>query len=180
MCFDFHPKDTNFYLAGTEEGLIHKCSCSYHQQFLETYKGHKGPVYKVAWNPFSTDMFLSCSADWSIKLWHQNSQTPILTFSSTTTVVHDIMWSPKSVFIFAAVNESRVEIWDLSVSILDPMITHSGNPEAKFTSVLFAKNTDCLLVGDSRGEVSVFELQNLAASITMKQSKSSEQKFFCQ
>nr|XP_038038631.1 dynein intermediate chain 4, axonemal isoform X3 [Anas platyrhynchos] len=170
MCFDFHPKDTNFYLAGTEEGLIHKCSCSYDQQFLETYKGHKGPVYKVAWNPFSTDMFLSCSADWSIKLWHQNSQTPILTFSSTTTVVHDIMWSPKSVFIFAAVNESRVEIWDLSVSILDPMITHSGNPEVKFTSVLFAKNTDCLLVGDSRGEVSVFELQNLAASSSTKRT----------
>uniref|UniRef100_A0A8B9VBZ4 Dynein axonemal intermediate chain 4 n=1 Tax=Anas zonorhyncha TaxID=75864 RepID=A0A8B9VBZ4_9AVES len=168
MCFDFHPKDTNFYLAGTEEGLIHKCSCSYDQQFLETYKGHKGPVYKVAWNPFSTDMFLSCSADWSIKLWHQNSQTPILTFSSTTTVVHDIMWSPKSVFIFAAVNESRVEIWDLSVSILDPVTTHSGNPEVKFTSVLFAKNTDCLLVGDSRGEVSVFELQNLAASSSTK------------
>lgn len=51
---------------------------------------------------------------------------------------------------------------------LDPMITHSGNPEVKFTSVLFAKNTDCLLVGDSRGEVSVFELQNLAASSSTK------------
>ncbi|XP_040421315.1 dynein intermediate chain 4, axonemal isoform X3 [Cygnus olor] len=168
MCFDFHPKDTNFYLAGTEEGLIHKCSCSYDQQFLETYKGHKGPVYKVAWNPFSTDMFLSCSADWTIMLWHQNSQMPILTFSSTTTVVHDIMWSPKSVFIFAAANESRAEIWDLSVSILDPVITRFANPEAKFTSVLFAKNADCLLVGDSRGEVSVFELQNLAASSSTK------------
>ncbi|XP_047918138.2 dynein axonemal intermediate chain 4 isoform X4 [Anser cygnoides] len=168
MCFDFHPKDTNFYLAGTEEGLIHKCSCSYDQQFLETYKGHKGPVYKVAWNPFSTDMFLSCSADWTIMLWHQNSQMPILTFSSTTTVVHDIMWSPKSVFIFAAANESRVEIWDLSVSILDPVITRFANPEAKFTSVLFAKNTDCLLVGDSRGEVSVFAPQNLAASSSTK------------
>lgn len=47
---------------------------------------------------------------------------------------------------------------------LDPVITRFANPEAKFTSVLFAKNTDCLLVGDSRGEVSVFELQNLAAS----------------
>ncbi|KAM6079204.1 dynein axonemal intermediate chain 4 isoform 2-T2 [Theristicus caerulescens] len=161
MCFDFHPKDTNFYLAGTEEGHIHKCSCSCNAQFLETYRGHKGPVYKVAWNPFSTDMFLSCSADWSIILWHQDSQTPILTFSSATAFVHDIMWSPKSAFIFAAANESRVEIWDLSVSIFNPVISRFANPRAKFTSVLFAKNTDCLLVGDSKGEVSVFELQNL-------------------
>ncbi|XP_040533131.1 dynein axonemal intermediate chain 4 [Gallus gallus] len=164
MCFDFHPKDTYLYLAGTEEGLIHKCSRSCNKQFLKTYRGHKGPVYKVAWNPFTTDTFLSCSVDWSVILWHQNSQTPILTFSSTTTVVHDIMWSPKSAFMFAAASESRVEIWDLSISILDPVITRFANPEAKFTSVLFAKNTDCLLVGDSRGEVSVFELQNLAAS----------------
>ncbi|NWI23530.1 WDR78 protein, partial [Sula dactylatra] len=163
MCFDFHPKDTDFYLAGTEEGHIHKCSCSCSEQFLETYRGHKGPVYKVAWNPFSTDMFLSCSADWSIILWHQDSQMPILTFSSTTAFVHDIMWSPKSAFIFAAANESRVEIWDLSVSTLYPVISCFAKPRVKFTSVLFAKSTDCLLVGDSKGEVSVFELQNLAA-----------------
>uniref|UniRef100_A0A8B9N6N1 Dynein axonemal intermediate chain 4 n=1 Tax=Accipiter nisus TaxID=211598 RepID=A0A8B9N6N1_9AVES len=163
MCFDFHPKDTNFYLAGTEEGHIHKCSCSCNEQFLETYRGHKGPVYKVAWNPFSSDMFLSCSADWSIILWHQDSQTPILTFSSATAFVHDVMWSPKSAYIFAAVNESRVEIWDLSASILNPVTSCFANPRVKFTSVLFAKNTDCLLVGDSKGEVSVFELQNLAA-----------------
>ncbi|KFQ51423.1 WD repeat-containing protein 78, partial [Pelecanus crispus] len=163
MCFDFHPKDTNFYLAGTEEGHIHKCSCSCNEQFLETYRGHKGPVYKVAWNPFSTDMFLSCSADWSIILWHQDSQTPILTFSSATAFVHDVMWSPKSAFIFAAANESRAEIWDLSVSILNPVISCFASPGVKFTSVLFAKNTDCLLVGDCKGEVSVFELQNLAA-----------------
>ncbi|XP_074454526.1 dynein axonemal intermediate chain 4 [Larus michahellis] len=163
MCFDFHPKDTNFYLAGTEEGHIHKCSCSSREQFLKTYRGHKGPVYKVAWNPFSTDMFLSCSADWSIILWHQDSQTPLLTFSSTTAVVHDVMWSPKSAFVFAAAKESRVEIWDLSVSILDPVISYFASPREKFTSVLFATNTDCLLVGDSNGEVGVFELQNLAA-----------------
>ncbi|KFQ53043.1 WD repeat-containing protein 78, partial [Nestor notabilis] len=168
MCFDFHPKDTNFYLAGTEEGCIYQCSCSSNGQFLKTYRGHKGPVYKVTWNPLSTDMFLSCSADWSIILWHQDSQTPVLTFSSASAFVHDVMWSPKSAFMFAAVNESRVEIWDLRVSILEPMLSRFANPTVKFTSVLFAKNTDCLLVGDSQGEVGVFLLQNLVAPNSSK------------
>lgn len=64
-CFDFHPKvtyetfiirkifsfchslivfyfqDSNIYLAGTEEGEIHKCSYSYSEQFLETYQANK-------------------------------------------------------------------------------------------------------------------------------------------
>ncbi|KFW00317.1 WD repeat-containing protein 78, partial [Eurypyga helias] len=174
MCFDFHPKDTNFYLVGTEEGLIHQCSRSCSKQFLKTYRGHKlwdntflcfteGPVYKVTWNPFSSDIFLSCSADWSIILWHRDSQTPVLAFSSTPAFVHDITWSPKSAFVFAAVNESRVEIWDLSVSTFNAVISSFANPREKFTSALFAKNTDCLLVGDREGEVIVFKLRNLAA-----------------
>ena len=38
------PQDYNIYLAGTEEGHIHKCSCSYNEQYLETYSAHKvGP-----------------------------------------------------------------------------------------------------------------------------------------
>ena len=36
-CF-FYP--TLRYLAGTEEGHIHKCSCSYNEQYLENYHGH--------------------------------------------------------------------------------------------------------------------------------------------
>ena len=27
LCFDFSPRDPSIYIAGTEDGLIHKCSC---------------------------------------------------------------------------------------------------------------------------------------------------------
>ncbi|XP_062974147.1 dynein axonemal intermediate chain 4 [Elgaria multicarinata webbii] len=163
LAFDFHPKDTNIYMAGTEEGYIHKCFCSYNEQYLETYRGHKGPVYKIAWNPFSTEVFLSCSADWSIMLWRQDSVRPILTLSSTTNVIYDIMWSPNSAYVFAAVNETRVEIWDLSVSTLDPLIVNPATGNVKFTTVLFAKNADCILIGDSDGSVTVYALRDMIA-----------------
>ncbi|CAH6790582.1 Wdr78 [Phodopus roborovskii] len=161
MCFAFHPKDTNIYLVGTEEGLIHKCSCSYNEQYLETYRGHKGPVYKVTWNPFCPDVFLSCSADWGVMVWRQETLKPFLSFYPTTFVVYDVAWSPKSAYIFAAANESRVEIWDLQISTLDPLIVNVANPGIKFTTILFAKQTDCLLVGDSDGQVAVYELRNM-------------------
>ncbi|KAJ7424877.1 WD repeat-containing protein 78 [Willisornis vidua] len=161
MCFDFHPEDTDIYLAGTDEGLIYQCSCLGKEQILGTYRGHKGPVYRVAWHPCSTDIFLSCSADWSTMLWHRDSQRALLTFSSATAAVHDIMWYPKSAFIFAAVKEGRVEMWDLSVSIFNPVMSFCASPDANLTSILFAKNTDCLLLGDSLGGVGVWELPNL-------------------
>ncbi|XP_071474040.1 dynein axonemal intermediate chain 4 isoform X3 [Marmota flaviventris] len=165
MCFAFHPKDTNIYLAGTEEGHIHKCSCSYNEQYLETYRGHKGPVYKVTWNPFCHDVFLSCSADWGVMIWHQENLKPFLSFYPTTHVVYDVAWSPKSSYIFAAANESRVEIWDLHISTLDPLIVNVANPGIKFTTILFAKQTDCLLVGDSDGQVTVYELRNMPTAL---------------
>ena len=55
------------YITGTEEGYIHKCSCSYNEQYLDTFEGHGGPVYDIKWSPFCKDLFLSCSADWSIR-----------------------------------------------------------------------------------------------------------------
>ncbi|XP_072275535.1 dynein axonemal intermediate chain 4 isoform X2 [Pyxicephalus adspersus] len=164
MCFDFLLVDPNIYLAGTEEGHIHKCSCSYNEQFLDTYKAHKGPVYKLAWSPFCPDVFLSCSADWCIHLWRQDILKPILTFSATTNAVHDIMWSPFSPLVFGAVNENRVEIWDLGVSTLDPIIVSSATPGVRLTTLLFAKNTNCILIGDSEGHVSVYTLRNVSSS----------------
>ncbi|KAG8437136.1 hypothetical protein GDO86_008001 [Hymenochirus boettgeri] len=164
MCFDFLPKDSNIYLAGTEEGHIHKCSCSYNEQFLDTYKGHKGPVYKIAWSPFCPEVFLSCSSDWCVHLWRQDILSPILTFSATSCAVHDIMWSPYSALMFGAVRENRLEIWDLGVSIIDPVIVNSANPGVKLSSILFAKNTNCVLIGDSDGQVSVYELRNVSSS----------------
>ncbi|XP_077641661.1 dynein axonemal intermediate chain 4 [Lonchura striata] len=162
LCFDFHPEDSDVFLAGTEEGHIYCCSCSGKEQILGTYRGHKGPVYKVAWNPSSTDVFLSCSADWSILLWHKDSHRPLLTFTSVTAFVHDIKWAPQSALVFAAVNEERVEIWDLSVSIFQPVLSCAASPEGKLSCLLFARNAECLLLGDSRGQVGVWQLHSLA------------------
>ena len=44
---------------------------------------------------------------------------------------------------------------------MDPLIVNVANPGIKFTTVLFAKETDCLLVGDSDGQVAVYELRNM-------------------
>ena len=33
-----------------------------------------GAIYKVRCNPFWSDIFLTCSADWSCKLWNWKSE----------------------------------------------------------------------------------------------------------
>lgn len=51
MALGFEPADSNNYLVGTDDGSIHGCSCSYSEQYVNTYEGHSGPVYNVHWSP---------------------------------------------------------------------------------------------------------------------------------
>lgn len=124
LCFDFPIDDASVYLAGTEGGMLHRCSCSYNEQYLETYSGHTGPIYRVRCSPFWPPAFLSCSADWTVKLWHQKNPEPLNSFQSVdlTNVVHDVAWSPSNATVFASVAaDGRIEIWDLKQSTLDPI-----------------------------------------------------------
>merc|ERR1719409_669111 len=124
MCADFNSKDASLYVVGTEEGNVHKCSVSYNEQYLETYMGHSGPVYKVAWSPFVSSAFLSCSADWTIRVWHQDVTRPMLTLQSSADFVADLQWSPANSTIFASVTgDGLVNVWDMSISTLDPIVS---------------------------------------------------------
>ncbi|XP_044050038.1 dynein axonemal intermediate chain 4-like isoform X2 [Siniperca chuatsi] len=162
LCVDFHPIDSSIYLTGTWEGLVHKCSVSNSQHFLDTYQKHFCPVNHVEWSPFCSDVFLSCSSDWTIQLWKQDRLTPVLSFTSTQRAVYAVRWSPNWSTIFAAINGRQVEIWDLNSSILNPTIVHHAVPGVDVTFLLFARGTDCVLVGDSDGRVTVYQLKNLS------------------
>ena len=95
MCFDFNKFNESLFLVGTEEGKIHLCSKAYSGQYLETYEGHYLAVYAVKWNVFHPRVFLSCSADWTIKMWDQTLARPIMTFDLGC-AVGDIEWAPYS------------------------------------------------------------------------------------
>ena len=68
MCFDLHPRDSINYIVGTEDGTVHMCSKSQHENYVRDYKAHREPVYRVRWAPFHEDYFLTASADWTCRL----------------------------------------------------------------------------------------------------------------
>ena len=73
--FDFHKKNDYLFLVGTEEGKINTCSKAYSSQFLDTVDAHNMAVYKVRWNPYHPRIYITCSADWQVKIWEVSSQT---------------------------------------------------------------------------------------------------------
>jgi len=160
LCFDFNSKDSNIYLAGTEDGVIHKCSCSYSEQYLQTYFGHSGPIYKIRWSPFLPNIFLTCSSDWTIRLWNQEEEKYIFKFENEKDTITDIQWSPMCSTVFGAVtNSGRIEIWDLSFSVLDPIIVHQVM-DRKLTCINFSKHYPVVLISDDSGNVNIYKLKN--------------------
>ncbi|XP_057691736.1 dynein axonemal intermediate chain 4 isoform X2 [Corythoichthys intestinalis] len=162
LCLDFQPRDPTIYLAGTSEGVVHKCSVSNHHHYLALYQKHLCPVNRVQWSPFSNDVFLSCSADWTIQLWKEDCLTPAIGFTSIQSPVLSVRWSPLWPSVFAAVKSEQLEIWDLNASLMDPVIVEPAAQGIKLTSMLFAKGSDCILVGNSVGQVNFYRISNLS------------------
>lgn len=125
------------FVVGTEEGLIHKCSKAYSGQYLETYEGHHMAVYRVKWNPYHPRVFISCSADWSVRIWDHRINEPIITFDLGEEV-GDVAWAPYCATTFCAVtSKGMVYIYDLSVNKHDPICSQKVVKKAKLTHVEF-------------------------------------------
>ncbi|KAL4445579.1 hypothetical protein ABPG74_006130 [Tetrahymena malaccensis] len=163
---DFIRGEYSTYLAATDDGPIHRCSKNYSGQYLESYFGHTGPVYRVRFNPFWSDIFLSCSADWSCRLWNIKEEQPLSTFQSLDLQdeVMDVEWSPNCSTLFASVaKDGRMELWDLTKNnMLDPFaqIIPKNNepPFPPKTMVRFAQSAPVIITGDIAGDLNVYRL----------------------
>jgi len=75
LSIDFPVNENGMnYFAATEDCTIHRCSVSYSEQYLGTYYGHTGPIYRIRCNPFwdsqECPIFISCSYDWTVRVWN--------------------------------------------------------------------------------------------------------------
>eukprot|EP00744_Colponema_vietnamica_P002264 GILI01003588.1.p1 GENE.GILI01003588.1~~GILI01003588.1.p1 ORF type:complete len:684 (+),score=215.38 GILI01003588.1:90-2141(+) len=158
MCFDFNRFSEHLFIVGTEEGKIHKCSKAYSGQYLETYEGHHMAVYTVKWNPFHPRVFISASADWTVKIWDHNVKFPIMSFDLSN-AVGDVSWSPYSSTVFSAVtSDGRVHVYDLHENKHEPLCPQKVVKRSKLTHVAFNPKEPILLVGDDRGGVNCLKL----------------------
>jgi dynein intermediate chain 1 len=157
-CFDFNKTSEHLFIVGTEEGKIHKCSKAYSGQYLETYEGHHMAVYAVKWNPYHPRVFISSSADWTVKLWDHNVQFPIMSFDLGN-AVGDVAWGPYSSTVFAAVtSDGKVHVFDLKENKHEPLCEQKVVKRAKLTHVAFNNRDPIILVGDDRGGVNSLKL----------------------
>lgn len=155
---DFNPFDPSIFIVGTEEGSLHAYSKAYGSQYLHSYRGHNMAVYTVAWNPFHPDVFLSCSADWTVKLWKKDSPLPVLVYDLNC-AVGDVQWSPYSSTVFACISaDGKLRLFDLDFNKHEPVGEIRVNKKSKLTHVSFNPKSPVVAVTDDRGVVTLLKV----------------------
>ncbi|XP_029437188.1 dynein intermediate chain 1, axonemal [Rhinatrema bivittatum] len=158
--FAFHKQKDHLFLVGTEEGKIHKCSKAYSSHFLETYNAHNMTVDAVRWNPFHSKIFISCSSDWTVKIWDHTINTPMFTFDLNA-AVGDVAWAPYSSTVFAAVTtDGKAHVFDLSINKYRAICVQAvvAKKKCKPTHLEFNALYPIIIVGDDRGQVTSLKL----------------------
>ncbi len=177
MCFDFnkHKGFEHLFVLGTEEGLIYLCSAKHRGHFIQTFEGHTMGVYTVSWNPYHEKIFLSCSADWTIKIWHYRTSQPLIIFDMQNPV-GDVSWSPWCSTIFGAVTvQGDIKFFDLNQN-RKSAIFEKKYSEHIINHISFNYSEFVFITGDEKGKVRLWKMsENVRNTVDKKDEEAAKE-----
>ena len=125
---------------------MHKCWTAYNSQYLETYAGHHMAVYTVKWNEHHPRVFISASADWTVKLWDHGFAKPAMSFDLNSAVGGGRVVALSNTTFAAVTSDGKVHVYDLHENKHEPMCEQKIAQGPKLTKI--ATRAPVILVGD--------------------------------
>ncbi len=135
---DFPDNETTAFWVGTEEGNVYQANrydragAKAGLNQYDVYKGHAGPVMGLHFHPLVgsvdfSDLFLTSSVDWTVKLWRSKSLakpstgpnvvSPLYSFDEADDYVYDVKWHPQHPALFGTVDGAgKFDLWNLNVN----------------------------------------------------------------
>ncbi|KAI0726724.1 WD40 repeat-like protein [Fomitopsis betulina] len=182
---DFPDNETTTFWVGTEEGNVYQANrydragAKAGLNQYDVYKGHSGPVMGLHFHPqhgpvdFS-DMFLTCSVDWTVKLWRAKSLakpsttvnpiSPIYSFDEADDYVYDVKWHPSHPAVFGVVDGSgRFDVWNLNWDTeVSAVTTTVGSGRALNKLQWDRKDGRRAAMGGSDGKLYIYDIGDMA------------------
>jgi dynein intermediate chain len=156
-CLDSAENETATFWVGTEEGSVYqanrydRAAAKAGLNTEDVYRGHAGPVTGIHVHPSSgaydfSDLFLTSSVDWTVKLWRTKGGggkagkpaatslptlgaaapgiAPVHSFEGADDYVFDVKWHPRHPALFGAVDGTgRFDLWDLNADVEVPLVS---------------------------------------------------------
>jgi dynein intermediate chain len=159
-----YNKNLNEFIIGCDRNDIYKVRL-YDNDYdiINSFTGSKGPTFCISShplygdnNPDFSDLFLSCGADWSTKLWSTNiPDIPLISFNQSKDYVYSAKWHPINPFIFATGDGSGfIDLWDLNRDKEIP--TFRYNLKNAINKLAWSFDGKKLAAGDINGHINIF------------------------
>ncbi|EJD07558.1 cytoplasmic dynein intermediate chain [Fomitiporia mediterranea MF3/22] len=184
-CLDFPDNETTTFFTGTEEGNVYQAnrydragSKAGLNQY-DVYRGHSGPVMGLHFHPLHgpvdfSDLFLTASADWTVKLWRARSIAkpsaqphtlgPLYSFDEADDYVYDVKWHPQHPALFGAVDGSgRFDLWNLNMDTEVPVVTTPVGTNRAINKLKWdCKDGRRAALGGSDGKMYIYDIGDMA------------------
>ncbi|TIB69759.1 WD40 repeat-like protein [Wallemia mellicola] len=187
-CLDLPHAETMSFYVGTEEGAIYhahrhdRAGVKAGVDHNEIYAGHNAPINSLNFHPLYrtttnaidfTDLFLTTSLDWTIKLWstkgspavngQQQHHNPLQTFNEHTDCVYDAQWHPHHPAVFGSVDGcGEFKLWNLNMDTEVPISNASPSNKAINKMSWERKEGKRVGLGSSDGNLYVYDIGDQA------------------
>jgi dynein intermediate chain len=106
-----------------------------------------------------SDLLLSSSMDWTVKLWYPKiKKEPLITFESSQEYLYDVQWSTQHPSMFATCDgDGYIDIWDINKDIEAPIARKQTGKRA-LNTLRWSLDGRKIAVGDSEGFVSLWSV----------------------
>jgi len=166
--FDFPGRETSSVILGSDEGKVYKARIYDKKGIWYVIDAHDAPITNVQFHPTQknspsnvSDLFLTSSYDWTVKLWSNKTNRPLYTFESARDYVFDVQWSTQHPAVFASGDGTgKLDVWNLTVDTEKP--TYSVQVEkdkGAISRVKWSEDGSNLAAGMSTGAVHVFRVK---------------------
>ncbi|XP_030031324.1 cytoplasmic dynein 1 intermediate chain isoform X4 [Manduca sexta] len=155
----------NNFVLGSEDGNVYT-GCLYGQRagVTECVEAHAGPVTGVSCHAAAgavdlAHLYLTCSMDWSVKLWSLKENKPLYSFEDNGDYVVDVRWSPTHPALFAAADAAgKLDLWNLNRDTEVPVASIQAEGGVAFNRVSWTPSGSHVTAGDDHGKIWVYEL----------------------
>ncbi|KAG6895805.1 hypothetical protein C0992_012357 [Termitomyces sp. T32_za158] len=182
---DFPDNETTTFWVGTEEGSVYQANrhdragAKAGLNQYDVYKGHAGPVMSLHFHPLIgpvdfSDLFLTSSVDWTVKLWRAKSLakpsttphviSPLYSFDEADDYVYDVKWHPAHPAVFGMADGSgRFDLWNLNTDTEVPVAsTNVGSGRAINKLQWDRKDGRRAALGGSDGHLYIYDIGDMA------------------
>ncbi|KAF7317958.1 WD-REPEATS-REGION domain-containing protein [Mycena kentingensis (nom. inval.)] len=179
----FPNNETTTFWVGTEEGNVYQANrydragAKAGLNQYDTYKGHAGPVMGLHFHPLAgpvdfSDLFLTCSVDWTVKLWRAKSLSkpstaphaiaPLYSFDEADDYVYDVKWHPQHPAMFGSVDGSgKFDLWNLNADTEVPAVSTSVGSGRAINKLQWNKDGRHAALGGSDGKLYVYDIGDM-------------------